>query len=267
MDRDRRRLVTELRCLRARTGLSYARLGCRTGYSRSSWERFLNGKQLPPRSAVEALARLAGADPAPAVRCWELANGRIAAPAPGPAAGPRPPAAPAPPPSAPPTPPTISRGRFRLPRTAPSSWLILLAAVLLVTVTAVLYAAPGTATHRPATAGHRAPAGGLPPAECGADATVLHAAWIGHARVQVRHSPTCRTVWAHAERLLEGDVLTVFNGGHRADTTGLPTASSHDSPMLPVDPGDAVGTCLDLLHPAVADRTCTGAVRIPDRRP
>ncbi|WP_368857606.1 helix-turn-helix domain-containing protein [Streptomyces sp. GbtcB7] len=36
--------------------------GVKTGYSRSSWERYLNGKALAPRQAVEELARVNGVE-------------------------------------------------------------------------------------------------------------------------------------------------------------------------------------------------------------
>ncbi|MFC1408614.1 helix-turn-helix domain-containing protein [Streptacidiphilus sp. N1-12] len=52
-----------LRRLKDDSGLTHRRLAARTGYSASSWERYLGGKQLPPSGAVEALAALAGADP------------------------------------------------------------------------------------------------------------------------------------------------------------------------------------------------------------
>jgi len=53
------RLAAVLRQLRQRTGLSLAQLANATTYSKSSWERYLNGKTLPPRSAVRELCRLA----------------------------------------------------------------------------------------------------------------------------------------------------------------------------------------------------------------
>lgn len=52
----------QLRRLKDRSGLSLDALAVRTGHSRSSWDRYLNGKALPPRHAVEELARIAGAD-------------------------------------------------------------------------------------------------------------------------------------------------------------------------------------------------------------
>ncbi|MFE2291255.1 DUF2690 domain-containing protein [Streptomyces sp. NPDC059452] len=54
------RLVRELRRAKDASGLSLSALAEATPYSRSSWERFLNGTQFPPRAAVEALAVRSG---------------------------------------------------------------------------------------------------------------------------------------------------------------------------------------------------------------
>ena len=51
--------VGELRRAKDGSGLSLRRLAVRTGYSASSWERYLGGRLLPPREAVEALAGVA----------------------------------------------------------------------------------------------------------------------------------------------------------------------------------------------------------------
>ncbi|GAA3370658.1 hypothetical protein GCM10020367_18150 [Streptomyces sannanensis] len=61
----RETLAEEMRRIKEASGLSFGRLANRTHYSRSSWERFLNGKQLPTRVAVEQFADAAGEDPAP----------------------------------------------------------------------------------------------------------------------------------------------------------------------------------------------------------
>jgi len=53
------RLAAVLQELRQRTGLSLTQLANASTYSRSSWERYLNGKSLPPRSAVKELCHLA----------------------------------------------------------------------------------------------------------------------------------------------------------------------------------------------------------------
>ncbi|MET8227637.1 DUF2690 domain-containing protein [Streptomyces sp. NPDC005301] len=54
------RLAVVLQELRKRTGLTLAQLANATTFSKSSWERYLNGKGLPPRSAVKELCHLAG---------------------------------------------------------------------------------------------------------------------------------------------------------------------------------------------------------------
>ncbi|MEU5182297.1 helix-turn-helix domain-containing protein [Streptomyces longwoodensis] len=54
------RLAAVLRELKDRTGLSLAQLADATTFSKSSWQRYLNGGSLPPRSAVVELCRLAG---------------------------------------------------------------------------------------------------------------------------------------------------------------------------------------------------------------
>lgn len=57
------RFVVQLRKLKDDSGQSLSRLAVKTGYSASSWERYLAGKTVPPAAAVEALATLVGADP------------------------------------------------------------------------------------------------------------------------------------------------------------------------------------------------------------
>ncbi|MFD5735087.1 peptidoglycan-binding protein [Streptomyces sioyaensis] len=56
------RLVVQLRRLKDHSGLSLASLAAGTSYSKSSWERYLNGKKLPPRDAAQELARVCGGD-------------------------------------------------------------------------------------------------------------------------------------------------------------------------------------------------------------
>ncbi|MFF3379886.1 helix-turn-helix domain-containing protein [Streptomyces sp. NPDC002680] len=71
-----RHFVEQVRGLKDRTGLSLAALGARTAYSKSSWQRYLNATQPPPRQAIVALCRVAGLTPTDAERFgvrWELA--------------------------------------------------------------------------------------------------------------------------------------------------------------------------------------------------
>ncbi|MFE6774970.1 helix-turn-helix domain-containing protein [Streptomyces sp. NPDC057702] len=67
-------LAEGLRGMKARTGLSLAALAERTAYSKSSWERYLNGKSPVPRQAVDALCALAGEPAARLLALWELAD-------------------------------------------------------------------------------------------------------------------------------------------------------------------------------------------------
>lgn len=71
-----RHFVEQLRTLKDSTGLSLVALGAKTAYSKSSWHRYLNATQPPPRQAVAALCRIAGLAGPDAERFgvrWELA--------------------------------------------------------------------------------------------------------------------------------------------------------------------------------------------------
>ena len=57
-----RELVGELRAGKEAAGLSLARLGALTHYSRSSWDRWLNGRRLVTPDALAGFARATGAD-------------------------------------------------------------------------------------------------------------------------------------------------------------------------------------------------------------
>jgi hypothetical protein len=74
LDERVRNLVVQMRRLKDRSGLSLASLQAKTGYSSSSWERYLSGRALPPQKAVEELARVSGVDPARLLVLHELAE-------------------------------------------------------------------------------------------------------------------------------------------------------------------------------------------------
>ncbi|MEU4685610.1 helix-turn-helix domain-containing protein [Streptomyces xinghaiensis] len=74
LDQRVRQLVVQLRRLKDRSGLSLASLAAKTEYSRSSWERCLNGKALPPRHALEKLARITGTEPTRLLVLHEVAE-------------------------------------------------------------------------------------------------------------------------------------------------------------------------------------------------
>ncbi|MFD9293023.1 peptidoglycan-binding protein [Streptomyces sp. NPDC060030] len=72
------RLIVRLRRLKDHSELSTRQLATKTGYSAKSWQRYLNGRSLPPREAVEAMARLDGTDPARLLVMHEIAAQRWA---------------------------------------------------------------------------------------------------------------------------------------------------------------------------------------------
>jgi transcriptional regulator with XRE-family HTH domain len=75
---DVHQLIVRLRRLKDRSELSTRQLAAKTGYSAKSWQRYLNGRSLPPREAVEAMARVGGDDPARLLVLHEIAAQRWA---------------------------------------------------------------------------------------------------------------------------------------------------------------------------------------------
>lgn len=73
-----RQLIVRLRRLKDRGELSTRQLAAATGYSTRSWQRYLNGWALPPRGAVEAIARVGGDDPDRLLVLHEMAAERWA---------------------------------------------------------------------------------------------------------------------------------------------------------------------------------------------
>ncbi|WP_393060012.1 XRE family transcriptional regulator [Streptomyces sp. LN549] len=74
LDPQIREFTGQLRRLVDRNGLSLAAVADRTGYSKTSWERYLNGRLLAPRGAIVALAEVTGTDQAHLNTMWELAE-------------------------------------------------------------------------------------------------------------------------------------------------------------------------------------------------
>ncbi|MEU4087879.1 helix-turn-helix domain-containing protein [Streptomyces aureus] len=66
--------VGQLRLLVDRSGLGVAGVAERTGYARTSWDRYLNGGLLAPKGAVVALAEITGTSPVHLATMWELAE-------------------------------------------------------------------------------------------------------------------------------------------------------------------------------------------------
>jgi transcriptional regulator with XRE-family HTH domain len=222
------RLAEGLRELRVRTGLSLAALAERTAYSKSSWERYLNGRQLAPRQAVEALCAMAAEPTGRLVALWELADlewsGRARGAAPtvaGEAAAP--PGADEsgdhPPPGDPAAP-----GPGKGATTRRRKWVVI-AAACAVGVAAAVAALAGTGAEHPA--GHAsptaAPAVGCRAQGCaGKDPGLMGCGRPGDvralgaplrtstgARLEIRYNPRCDAAWARVWHTKVGDALEV----------------------------------------------------------
>ncbi|MEU5638911.1 helix-turn-helix domain-containing protein [Streptomyces milbemycinicus] len=74
LDPQVREFVRQLRRLVEHSELSLVVVADRTGYSKTSWERYLNGRLLPPQGAVVALAEATGTDVEHLSTLWELAE-------------------------------------------------------------------------------------------------------------------------------------------------------------------------------------------------
>lgn len=279
------RFVTRLREMKDRADVSLTVLAQRTAYSKSSWDRCLNGRALPPRQAVEALCRLAGQPPGRILALWELADltwsGRTSlggTPADGTPASPAPARAPeaagrspvriTPAPS-PALPAAGGRGARRLysPRT------VALTAVLVAVVTLPLSwwladgaggrTAPGTAvavsTAQTLCTGRACHGEDPVAAWCvsGSKAVAGKRTDSG-VRFEVRHRPACGTVWGRMWFSRPGDRLVVTVGGERFDVTDddpATTGGYHTTPMLTTDDLGRVSAC---YLPRQGRRVCIG---------
>lgn len=74
LDPQVREFASQLRRLVDRSRLSIAAVADRTGYSKTSWERYLNGRLLAPRGAIVALAEVTGTNTGHLTTMWELAE-------------------------------------------------------------------------------------------------------------------------------------------------------------------------------------------------
>ncbi|AUH41044.1 helix-turn-helix domain-containing protein [Streptomyces sp. CMB-StM0423] len=74
LDPQIRDFAAHLRRLVDRSGLTVSEVADRTGYSRSSWERYLNGRLMPSRESVVAFAEVTGARDDQLMTEWSVAD-------------------------------------------------------------------------------------------------------------------------------------------------------------------------------------------------
>ena len=266
MTAEHTRLAAALRELRAGAGLSLAALAERTAYSKSSWERYLNGKSLPPRQAVQDLCRLANEPDGRLLALWEIAeshwSGRAVAPAPGP------PADESPQPHPQEAPPPAGTGRRRL---GAGRLLVVLASAYTVIVggaAALLFlllpdseakenaSLPASVPFSLAPECHGAACEGRDPMRliCGIDPeTFASYRTATGAHVELRHSKKCGASWARTWGAEIGDRVDVTAGG---PTHSVRIRNNDDAAtfiyteMTEVRPGSTVRAC---FRPASAD--------------
>ncbi|CAL9305027.1 hypothetical protein SUDANB148_03875 [Streptomyces sp. SudanB148_2056] len=253
------RLTTELRALRARTGLSLAALAKTTAYSKSTWERYVNGKALPPRQAVRELCRTAGEPEERLLALWDLAQaewkGRAAVVAPAVPA-------PAQPPPVAPEPPATSRwspgSPVKLLLVLTSAYVVLAAGVALALLLAPLR---GTAPGEPLSATHSGTSYVVAPrchgASCeGEDPVRMACAVVPEtvsryrtgtgALVEVRYSEACAAAWARMWGARIGDRVDVTAGGPARDVRIVDSADAEAyvyTEMTRARPGSVVRSC------------------------
>lgn len=254
-------LNSSLRELKTRTGLSLAGLAAKTPYSKSSWERYLNGRTLPPREAVEELCRLAGEPEGRCVALWEIAeaetSGRGASEAlpPPPAASPVPVPAPVPVP----VPEVAKSGHRGVAALAALGSLCALAVAGVVVALLLLphHSEPHASTLPPSTTAfgprcHESTcAGGDPLAmRCGAQPVTLamHKMATG-AWLQLRHSTECGTSWLRMWGGRIGDRIELTVSGRPDTTRGAEVRNSTEANtyiytvMAVTRPGTIVRVC------------------------
>ncbi|MDC0767444.1 helix-turn-helix domain-containing protein [Streptomyces sp. HD] len=242
---ERARLADALRDLKARTGLSLVGLATKTAFSKSSWDRYLNGRTLPPREAVQDLCRLAGEPDGRCLALWEIAeaegSGRGGRPPDGtrsvsPDTSPPPPEAPPPPPSPAPPPPAVHRTATVV------AVLASVCAVAVGSMAAVALLLPNRGDE-PRSSVSPAPAAAAPRCrgaacegkspmhmKCGGSPTTLasHHTATG-AWLELRYSEECGTSWARMWGTRIGDRIEMTASGHD-DREGSDDPNRRDDP-------------------------------------
>lgn len=224
-------LVERLRGLRQRTGLSLAALAAVTPFSKSTWHRYLNGDQFPPRSAVESLGRLAQTDPGPLLSLWDAVSrsrcGAVGLPAQAP-----PPRVPSPQGQAPDAP--VRGRRVRSPHRAVIALAAVAAATMAVTAGAAEVLDTDPAPAAASCRGHGCQ-GLFPTSEtCGRDARTESAVRRAGEVVLLRFSASCSTVWSEVRTRAGGAREISVRAGRDELSATYPgdPADGYSSPML-----------------------------------
>ncbi|WP_405553390.1 XRE family transcriptional regulator [Streptomyces sp. NBC_01171] len=269
----------QLRRLVDQRGLSVAALADRTGYSRTSWERYLNGRLLAPKGAVVALAEATGTDPVHVTTMRELAEHawsraetrhdrtteqiRIthARAEPDDFGGSRGTTTVAAPPMTPPlAEPPAGKRRALLFLTGATAVLVVLGTVFLLTGRGDGEGTP-EAARSPSSSATRA--ADLPPgvkcvgvgcagkdAEamgCGGDlVTTARTATVGATNLEVRYSRTCGAAWGRITGAAPGDRVRVTADGESRRGEAVAGETYTYTPMVAVGGAGEAEACVTL---------------------
>ncbi|MFE7614592.1 helix-turn-helix domain-containing protein [Streptomyces sp. NPDC057496] len=264
-------LAEELRGVKERSGLSLAALAARTPYSKSSWERYLNGKKPAPRQAVEALCALTGTPSGRLLALWELADAEWSGRA-RPVSAPKAPDEPAgaEPERLPAATPFASAARAGVRR-----WTVAAAVVGVVVAGLAGTALLGAGTARPGAEPDtgRPQAVTEPPVRnpgCRADGcegknpvamgcggagmitTLATHTASGGRRLELRHAALCRTLWVRTTGLRPGDRVELSLPTGRTQQVTATAAGGHGTrqylatPMAAGDSGAGTRICLEV---------------------
>lgn len=227
------RLVQSLRDLRTRTGLSLAALAAKTAYSKSSWERYLNGRTLPPRQAVLALCALAGEPPDRCLALWELASCADGKPAVAPNA-----------PAAQKQPPLVHPRRHLLGRAGIALGCVAASGTLAIALW------PGTSPQAVPRC-HDRFCDGKSPASTLCDLGLTTLATVptsDGAQLDIRYSARCQTVWARVTQSRPGDRIDITVSGGRSRSAQVVDVFDAQgyvyTPMATVEARHDVRACL-----------------------
>ncbi|MFF9671063.1 helix-turn-helix domain-containing protein [Streptomyces eurythermus] len=231
-------LAEGLRAVKARTGLSLTGLAERTPYSRSSWERYLNGKKPVPRQAVEALCAMAGEPSARLLALWELADAEWSgrARSTGPTA---PPVPTAPPASAGAGTGALGRARREYRLVVGAGLAVVAAAMTGVLIVVLSVLNPGTGHPARAALPALDPVPGCQGRTCeGKDPDRMFCGLPGRAdslgpehrtatgaHVEIRYSTVCAAAWGRIWHARVGDTIELSAPGARSRRTVIENAS------------------------------------------
>ena len=256
-------LAAELRRLRQAKGLSLAELARRTHYSKSSWERWLNGRRPVPEDALarfaEAMAedaeviraraqvRAAGESAAgePAAATAAAAEALSATPAAGEAVVA--------------DVPLQNAGRSPRPwttrRRVAFGFPAAVGVLGLATVPFLLHGAPKRTASAAAPAGASARATGAPcraagcdrldpqTAGCGGDAVTLATQYVKTSIIYLRYSPSCQAAWAKITDSAPGDTVSIVTSAGETETGVIHYGLDAYSPMVDVPAAASVKVC------------------------